>query len=100
MPHFQLIAHQLESMLAMSLAQVLVQHNAVDDGKATIHTIYEQENQIGNITRLYNHLAQGKHHAKRDANATHIPSKALRFPLRSEIEDAEHLLQLLRVYRL
>ena len=56
--------------------------------------------QIGNITRLNNQLAQGKQHDKRNANAAHIASETFGFTLRSEIEDAEHLLQLLRVYRL
>ena len=90
MPHIQLVTHQLESMFAVCLAQILVQHDAVDDGQTTIHTINQQENHIGNITRLDNQPAQRKQHDKRDADAAHITRKAFRFTLRSEVENAEH----------
>jgi hypothetical protein len=49
MPHLQLIAHQLESMLTMCLSEIFVQHNTVEYGHTSIHTIKKEENNISYI---------------------------------------------------
>lgn len=49
MPDLQFIGHDLVCMFPVSLAQVFMEKNPMDDCKASINTIYDQEEQISNI---------------------------------------------------
>lgn len=53
-PDFKLIGHQLVRMLAVRLAQVLVQQDAMAYGKASVHAIDQQEDEICHIARREN----------------------------------------------
>ena len=90
MPNLQLIAHQLIRMLSMRLAQIFVQHNPMAYRQHTIHTIYHQQHQVRQIPRLHNQFTDSKQHDECDSYGTNISSKALRLPLRSEVEYAEY----------
>ena len=57
MRHLQLIGHQLVRMLAVRLAQVLVQQDAMAYGKASIHAIDQQEDEICHVARSENERA-------------------------------------------
>ena len=57
MVHALLIGHQLVGVLAVGLAQGLVQHDAVDDGQAAVNAIDNQEQQPGHIGLGQNQLA-------------------------------------------
>lgn len=54
MTNLQFVGHQLEHMLAMCLAEVLMEHDAMADGQTTNHSIHEQENQIREVARSEN----------------------------------------------
>ena len=90
MPNLQLVAHQLISMLTVSFAQVLMQHNAVADRQTTIHSINQYQYKISQIACLDNKPTCGKQNDKGNTNTTNITCKTLRLSLRSEIKDAEH----------
>lgn len=90
MLHPQLIGHQLVSVLAMRLAQGLVQHDLVADGQHGVHAAHGQEHDIREIARLQHQASQQEHHDERGAHAADIPRETLRLALRAEIEEAEH----------
>ena len=57
MPYTQFIGHQLVRMLAVRLAQVLMQQDAMAYGKASIHAIDQQEYEICHVARSENERA-------------------------------------------
>ena len=57
MPYPQFIGHQLVRMLAVRLAQVLMQPDAMAYGKASVHAIDQQEYEICHVARSENERA-------------------------------------------
>ena len=90
MAHAQFVCHQLVGMLAVGFAKVLVQHNTVDNGATSVHTINQQECQPCDVTCLHNQQTQYEKQNKCYTHATYITSKTLSFVLWSEVEIAEH----------
>lgn len=90
MSYLQLVGHQLVGVLAVRLTQVLVKHDAVDNRAASIHAVYQQEHQVGDVARLHYQFAEREQHDEGDAYAAHIPCEAFGFPFGAEVEDAEH----------
>ena len=90
MTYLQFIRHQLIRMLPMRFPQILMQQDTMTDGQATIHSIYQQQNQIRHILCHHHQPTDGKQHDKRYRNASHVSGKALRLTLRTEVEQAEH----------
>ena len=84
----QLVGHQLVGVLAVRLAQMLVQKDAVDDGQDGIHTIDPEQQQILNISGGCDQAAQGEKDDEGDAHGTDVTCKAPGpFP---EIEETEY----------
>ena len=57
MPYPQFIGHQLVRMLAVRLAQVLMQQDAMAYGKASAHAIDQKEDEICHVARRENERA-------------------------------------------
>ena len=81
MTHLQLIRHQLVRVLSVRLPQVLMQHNAVENGQRTVDTINKEEYNVCNILSHQHQASQRKQDDERNTDAPHIPGKALRVPL-------------------
>ena len=77
-------------MLSVRLSQVLVQHNAVDDGESAVNSIYQEKHNPRYVFRGQHQPAQRKEDDKRNANAPHVAREALRLSFRPEVEDAEN----------
>lgn len=90
MLHTQLVGHQLIGVLAVRLAQILVQHDSVADSQDRIHTIYSQEHNVRKVARLQNQFAQQENHDERSANAAHVAGKTLGFTFGPEVKETEH----------
>lgn len=90
MSDLQLIGHQLVCMLAMSLSEILMKQDPVDDCKTCIDAINNKEHQICDVPGLEDDCSKNEKNNESDADRTHISGKAFRFSLRPEIEDTEH----------
>ena len=90
MRHLQLIRHQLIRMLPVSLAQILVQQDAVAYGQNTVHAVHQQEDEIRHVAGGKDKTADHEQENVRDSNRTDVARKALRLATWSEIEDAEN----------
>ena len=90
MAYLQFIGHQLIGVLAVRLAEILVQHYAVTDGKAAVHSIDEQEYQPRDVARASNQKPHGEQDNERNPDAPDIPSEAFGLTARTEIEEREH----------
>jgi hypothetical protein len=77
-------------MLAMSNAQIFMQHYTVAYREAPIHAIHEEEYQPGNVVRTDNKRADDKQQYKSNTNTTNIAGKALCLSLRTEIKQAKY----------
>ena len=69
--HPQLVRHQLVGVLAVRLAQVLVQHDAVDDGQRAVHPVHQEEHDVCNVLRRQHQAAQGEQDDERNADDGH-----------------------------
>ena len=76
MRNLQLIRHKLVQMLAVGQTDILMKHQAVNDGQDTIYTIDGQQDNPAEISCLYYQLAQQKKKNKGDTHRTHITRKS------------------------
>lgn len=90
MAHFKFISHQLIGVLAMSLSEFFVQHNAVADGEASVHAIDKQEYQPGDVACARDKHPDGKQDNERNSDASDIPGKALSLATLTEVEERKH----------
>ena len=60
MRNMQLVGHQLVGVLAVSLAKVLVQQDAVHDGQHGVHAVDPEKQEVLDIARGGYEPAQGK----------------------------------------
>ena len=90
MANIQLISHKLIGMLAVCLAQILMQHDAVDYCAAAIDAIHAEKNEPGQITSTHNKHTQHKQQNESNTYTTHIAGKALGLAFGTEVEYAEH----------
>ena len=67
-----------------------LQHNPVEDSQRAIHPIHQKEHNPRHILRHQHQPPQRKQDDKRNADAPHIPCKALRLPFRPEVKPTEH----------
>ena len=88
--HPQLICHQLVCMLAVGLAEVLVEHKPMDDGQCPIYPVYQQEDQPRHVASLHDLASYHEQQDKRDSYATHVSGKTPGHVLGSEIKEAEY----------
>ena len=88
MRDMQLVGHQLVRVLAVRLAQMLVQQDAVDDGQDGIHAVDPEQQQILDITGSGNKPAENKQDDECDTDRPHISGKAP-CPF-TEIEETEY----------
>lgn len=78
----QLIGYELVDVLAVSLAQGIVELDAVDDGQAAVNAIDYQEQHPGHISLGKDQLADGQQQDEGNAHPPHIARKALRANIR------------------
>ena len=90
MAHSKLIGHELIGVLSMGLSQILMKHNAVEDGHAAVHAIHKEKHNPCHILCGQHQPAQCKQDDKCNADASHIAGEAFGLTLRPEIEDAEN----------
>ena len=84
----QFIGHQLVGVLAVRLAQMLVQHDSVYDGQDSVDTIDTQQKKILDITGGGDKPAENEQDDKCNTDRPHIPGKTPGpFP---EIEETEY----------
>lgn len=86
----QLVRHQLISVLAVRLSQVLVKEYAVHYGQAPVHPVHQQQRQPAHVLRAHNEHPEREEQDERDAHAAHVAREAPRLPARAEVEEAEH----------
>lgn len=88
MRHMQLVGHQLERMLPVSLSQVLVQLNAVAYREYCVHAVHRQKDDIRKISGLQYQFSEGEYHYESNGYGPHVAREAFR--LVAEIEVAEY----------
>ena len=87
MRKFKLIRHYLIQVLAMWQTNVLVKHQAMNDGQYTIHPVNRQKNNPAEIFGKDNQFSYQEKNDKGDTYRTHIARKTFR--LLAEIEETE-----------
>ena len=87
MRNLQLIRHKLVQMLAVGQTDILMKHQAVNDGQHAVNAIDGQQDNPAEISCLYYQLAQQKKKNKGDTHRTHITRKTFR--LLAEVEETE-----------
>ena len=60
MTYMQFICHQLICVLTMSLTKIFVQQDAMADCQTTVKAIYQEKDQISDITSLQNQTSNHK----------------------------------------
>ena len=90
MLHPQFIRHNLVSMFPMRFAQVLMQHDPVNNRKHRVNPIDRQKHDVGNVSCLQNKQPEQEENNKSSTDTSHIARKALRLALGPEVEEAEH----------
>ena len=88
--HSQLVSHQLIGMLPVCLAEILMEHDAVNDGKEGIDTVYCKENDICEVSCFQDQPAKNENYDKCGSDASDISCKTFCLSLRTEVEEAEH----------
>ena len=68
----KLVGHQLIGVLAVSLAKVLVQQDAVHDGQHGVHAVDPEKQEVLDIARGGYEPAQGKEDDEGDAHRAHV----------------------------
>ena len=87
----QLVRHQLVGVLAVGLAQGLVQQDTMHNRQTAVHAIDNQKDQPSDVVSLHNQRSNSEQQDERNAHAAHIARKALRLVSGAEVENAEHL---------
>ena len=54
MAYAQLVGHYLIGVLAVGLAQIFVQHDAVNNGQTAVNAIHNQEYEPSDVGGFYN----------------------------------------------
>ena len=67
-----------------------MQHDAMNDSQASIHTIHQKEYQISHIPSPHYQLPNHEQQDKCNAYRPYIARKALRLTLWTEVEQTEH----------
>ena len=88
--HSQFVSHKLIGVFAVSLAKILVEHDAVKDGAAAVDAVDNEECEPGDIGLLHNKLADEEEQDESDSNAADVPGEAFGLVLRPKVEDAEN----------
>ena len=84
----ELVGHDLVGVLAVSLPEFFVQHDAVDDRKDGVDTVDAQQEKVLQIAGGGNQTAESKQDDKGYAYGTNIPRKT--FGAFAEVEKAEY----------
>ena len=84
----QLVRHQLVGVLAVCLAEVLVQHDAVADGQHRVHSVDGEQHDPAQVAGPQNQCAQREQQYERYRDGADVASEAAR--LRAEVEETEY----------
>ena len=88
MRYLQFVGHQLVQMFPVRKPDVFVQHQSVNNGQHTVHSIDGQQDNPTEIFRLHHQFSYQEQQNKGNAYRTYISGKTLGpFP---EVEQAEH----------
>ena len=88
--HVQFVGHNLIGMLAMGIAKVLMQHDAVEDGQYSVNAIDTEEYEVCRVLGLDDDAAEEEQEDVTYAYRTYVTCKAPGPTLLSEVEEAEH----------
>lgn len=84
----ELVRHELVEVLAVRQGDVLVKHQAVQDGEAAVYTIDDEERQPCDVVRRDDEIADSKENDERYRHGTGVTGKTQR-PA-AEVAEAEH----------
>lgn len=84
----QFVGHQLVGVLAVRLAEVLVEHDAVADGQHRVHSVDGEQHDPAQVAGPQNQGAQREQQYERYRDGSDIAREAAR--LRAEVEEAEY----------
>ena len=84
----QFVGHQLVGVLAVRLAEVLVEHDAVADGQHRVHSVDGEQHDPAEVAGPQNQGAQREQQYERYRDGADIAREAAR--LRAEVEEAEY----------
>ena len=84
----ELVGHQLVGVLAVGLAKVLAEQQAVHDGQHAVRPVDRQQQDVGEVARPQYQTPEGEDHHQRDADGADVAREAARAA--AEVEEAEH----------